>query len=150
MIGWGSIKSGARMAFDFGKRLVDTYVGDPEKARELKAQLDAQALQQEAQLIAAEQELEKALVDARAAVVVAEAKGESFIQRNWRPMVMLTFAGLVVAHFLGLTPPTLPQSEVEKLLDIIQLGLGGFVIGRSAEKVTAAWRAGGNGGKGNG
>lgn len=70
-------------------------------------------------------------------VIVAESQG-GLLARNWRPIVMLTFTACVVAHWLGYTPDNLPPEQVEHLLDIVQLGLGGYVIGRSAEKVAPA------------
>lgn len=78
------------------------------------------------------QELQAAM-----AVIVAESQG-GLLARNWRPIVMLTFTGLVCAHWLGFTPPNLPETVVMKLLDLVQLGLGGYVIGRSVEKVAPA------------
>ncbi len=72
---------------------------------------------------------------AAAEIIVAEAKGESWLQRNWRPVLMLWFAGLIGAHWLGFTAPNLPESVVDSLLDIVQLGVGGYIIGRSTEKI---------------
>jgi hypothetical protein len=48
---------------------------------------------------------------------------------------MLTFGGLIVARWLGWSAPGISDAEVLKLWDIVQLGLGGYVIGRSAEKI---------------
>jgi hypothetical protein len=48
---------------------------------------------------------------------------------------MLTFGGLIVARWLGWSAPGISEAEVLKLWDIVQLGLGGYVIGRSIEKV---------------
>lgn len=68
-------------------------------------------------------------------IIVAEANGESWLQRNWRPVLMLWFAGLVGAHWLGFTAPNLSESTVGHLLDIVKIGVGGYVIGRSGEKI---------------
>jgi hypothetical protein len=73
-------------------------------------------------------------------VILAEAQGESWLQRNWRPILMLWFAGLVGAHWLGFTPPNLPESVVIGLLDIVQVGIGGYVLGRSGEKIIREWK----------
>ena len=73
-------------------------------------------------------------------VILAEAQGESWLQRNWRPILMLWFAGLVGAHWLGFTPPNLPESVVMGLLDIVQVGIGGYVLGRSGEKIIREWK----------
>jgi hypothetical protein len=40
---------------------------------------------------------------------VAEAQG-SWLQRNWRSLLMVTFAGLVVAHWFGFTAQNIPES----------------------------------------
>jgi hypothetical protein len=76
-------------------------------------------------------EIEKAAAD----VVKAEATGHSWLQRNWRPITMLTFVGLIVARWLGFAAPNLSEAEALKLWGIIEIGLGGYVIGRSAEKI---------------
>ena len=73
-------------------------------------------------------------------IILAEANGESWLQRNWRPILMLWFAGLVGAHWLGFTPPNLPESVVMGLLDIVQVGIGGYVLGRSGEKMIREWK----------
>ena len=74
------------------------------------------------------------------AIIVSEANGASWLQRNWRPLVMLWFAGLVGAHWLGFTPPNLPEAQVLALLGIVKVGLGGYVVGRSVEKAVAAYK----------
>lgn len=74
---------------------------------------------------------ESRLVEAQSKVITAEAQGASWMQRNWRPITMLVFLGLVVADTFGLTQFRL-ASEAWTLL---QIGLGGYVVGRSAEKI---------------
>lgn len=68
-------------------------------------------------------------------IIQAEINGESWLQRNWRPVLMLWFAALVGAHWLGFTAPNITDDVVNKLLSIVQVGIGGYVVGRSAEKV---------------
>ena len=50
-------------------------------------------------------------------------------------MHLLIFVGLIVARWFGLAAPNLQEAEYLKLWDIVQLGLGGYVIGRSVEKI---------------
>ncbi|TDX29113.1 holin (3TMs family) [Modicisalibacter xianhensis] len=83
-----------------------------------------------------EAQVEESLIDARGKVITAEAQGESWLQRNWRPLLMIWFGALVGAHWLGFTPDNLDVGTVGRLLDIVQLGIGGYVFGRSAEKIT--------------
>jgi len=75
------------------------------------------------------------LNNAQAKVITAEATGSSGLQRMWRPITMLTFVGLIVARWLGFTTDNItPELELE-LFSIIKIGLGGYVAGRSLEKI---------------
>lgn len=109
-------------------KAIDRAVPDAAEAEKLKAQIVGQAM------TLAQQEMAGAV-----AIIEAEAKGESWLQRNWRPLLMITFAGLIVTRWLGLSAPGIDPALEMKLFDIVQLGLGGYVIGRSAEKVADAW-----------
>lgn len=89
-----------------------------------------------------QQQLQLALMDKAnemerlgAGIVSDEAKSENWLASSWRPLVMLTFTALIVARWLGYSAPGISEPEVLKLWDIVQLGLGGYVIGRSAEKI---------------
>lgn len=90
-----------------------------------------------AQAAAAQQamEYEKQLMDAQSKVILAEAQGQSWLQRNWRPMMMVFFASLIGARWLGYSAPGMSETEVMELWEIIKLGLGGYVVGRSVEKI---------------
>jgi hypothetical protein len=72
---------------------------------------------------------------AAADIIISEAKGESWLQRNWRPLLMLWFAGLIGAHWMGFTAPNISEEILNGLLDIVKIGIGGYVIGRSTEKI---------------
>jgi hypothetical protein len=110
-------------------KAIDKAVPDKDEAERLKAQITLQAMQQD------HAELQGAV-----SIITAEAQGESWLQRNWRPLLMLWFAALVGTHWLGFTPPNLPESVVNNLLDIVQVGVGGYVLGRSGEKMVRAYR----------
>lgn len=74
---------------------------------------------------------ETKLLSAQADIIKAEAQGASWIQRNWRPCTMFTFLILVVCDSFGwLHNPLAPQAWT-----LLQIGLGGYVVGRSAEKI---------------
>lgn len=106
--------------------LVGKLIPDPEARA--KAQLQLLEMQQRGDL---------AELQAAVSVLVAEASG-NWLQRSWRPVMMLTFTGLIVARWLGWTAPGLQPAEYEHLWSIVQLGIGGYVIGRSVEKVAPA------------
>jgi len=71
-------------------------------------------------------------LEAQASIITAEARG-GWLQRNWRPLLMLTFAGLVVAHWFGFTAPNIPESVQNSLLNIVLVGMGGYIVGRSGK-----------------
>jgi len=74
---------------------------------------------------------EKEMIKGQQAIVSSEAKSEHFIVAAWRPITMLTFLTLAVGDSLGLLATPL-KDEAWMLL---QLGLGGYVAGRSGEKI---------------
>lgn len=79
-----------------------------------------------------------AVFTAQANIVQAEANSGNWLAASWRPVTMLTFVALIVARWFGWAAPNLTEAEYIKLWDIVQLGLGGYVIGRSIEKVVPA------------
>lgn len=76
-----------------------------------------------------------AIYAGQAEIVKAEAQSEHWLAACWRPVLMLTFGGLIVARWLGWSAPNITEAEVLKLWSIVELGLGGYVIGRSVEKI---------------
>lgn len=80
-------------------------------------------------------EYETAQLNARKEIILAETKSESWLTRNWRPMTMLAFVVSVMGYWFGLTPDTLPEAAVLSMFNLVKIGLGGYVVGRSAEKV---------------
>lgn len=78
---------------------------------------------------------ESQLLESKTSIITAEVQSQSWITRNWRPLMMLWFAGLVGAHWFGYTPPNLPEEQVMALLEIVKYGISGYVIGRSGEKI---------------
>jgi hypothetical protein len=51
---------------------------------------------------------------------------------------MLVFAGLIVARWFGWTTAGITEAVELKLWGILEIGIGGYVIGRSAEKIIPA------------
>ena len=80
-------------------------------------------------------------------VLVTELQGTK-LQRNWRPILMLSFGVIVVSNFfvlplinVFLQSPELTQfitdfGNQESFWELLKLGMGGYVIGRSVEKVS--------------
>lgn len=74
-------------------------------------------------------------------VVKTEAKGKSWIQRIWRPITMLVFVAIIfnnyilMPYFKALFGWGVELDVPPDLWELIKLGLGGYIFGRSAEKV---------------
>ena len=109
--------------------IVNKFVPDKTEQLKMKAALETEIYN-----------VIKAEINARSTIIQAEATGQSWLQRNWRPITMLVFVGLVVARWLGFSAQGISHEVELKLLSIIQVGLGGYVVGRSAEKVAKVWK----------
>ena len=107
---------------------VDKAIPDKDLALKVKSEIQTSLLTKEYDQILQE-------LKSKADIITTEAKSESWITRNWRPITMLTFVVLITADWLGFTATNLTETLKLKLFDIIQFGLGGYVVGRSAEKV---------------
>lgn len=83
-------------------------------------------------------EFETKALEAKAAIIVAEAKSEHVITAIWRPATMLAFVGAILAYWFGLTPDDVPEEAVLAMFSLVKIGLGGYVVGRSAEKIVPA------------
>lgn len=79
---------------------------------------------------------EKGVLEAQASIINSEAQSESWLARNWRPITMLTFLTLIVGRALGWLEADFKPEEWERFFRLIEIGLGGYVLGRSAEKIT--------------
>ncbi|ASV34135.1 hypothetical protein BJP41_06710 [Candidatus Williamhamiltonella defendens] len=108
-------------------QLIDEMHTSDEERLQVKSRLFEMQSAMAAQML----NYEARLVETKTKVIAAEAQGASWMQRNWRPLTMLTFLGLVVADTFGLTEFRLAQEA----WTLLQIGLGGYVVGRSAEKV---------------
>lgn len=109
--------------------LLDKLIPDKEAAD--KAKLELLTMQQSGEL----QELETA-----ARIITAEAGSESWLTRSWRPIVMIWLMVLLSWWFLGLAPAVV-DSYIDKFLQLLTVGVGGYVFGRSAEKFAREWNA---------
>lgn len=105
-------------------QIVGSLFPDPTE----KAKAEAEAMRQ---LLAHQSEIESAA----AKIIQTEAASTHWLAANWRPLVMLVFCGLIVARWFGWAAPGLQEAEYLKLWSIVEFGLGGYVVGRSVEKV---------------
>jgi len=68
-------------------------------------------------------------------IIKTEAASSHWLAANWRPLTMLTFTALIVARWFGFAAPELSEAEYLALWDIVEIGIGGYIVGRSAEKI---------------
>ena len=109
--------------------MIDAVHTSTEEKLEQKAQL----LQLQTTFLTQALEYEQEQLKSKTAIILAEANSASWLARNWRPITMLTFLALVCADSFG----WLANPLAEQAWTLLQIGLGGYVVGRSAEKVTA-------------
>lgn len=114
-------------------RLIDDLHTSDEEKGQLKAQLAELHYGSIQEMLS----YEKVALESQVAVIKAEVQSESWLTRSWRPIVMLTLTSIIVLYWFGLGPEEIPPD----LWLVIQLGLGGYTVGRSAEKVVAHLKA---------
>ncbi len=109
------------------KDAMDRFIPDKTQAAQAKQALDTLRQQQEAQEFLA-----------AADIVKAEAQSEGWLTRSWRPLTMLTFVFLIVCRIFGWTSEYVSEAEYTALWDLVKVGLGGYVIGRSVTQTVQA------------
>jgi len=86
-------------------------------------------------------DFESERLNAQRDIIVAEAKGESWLQRNWRPLSMMVFVIIIANNFIfvpyaksfGLDIPMLDIPD--GMWTLLTVGIGGYIGGRTVEKV---------------
>ena len=86
-------------------------------------------------------QFESAVVNAQAGIIRAEVEGGR-LARNWRPILMLSFGLVILLDCVGLSSGAFTEKKAEYVYSIIQVGVGGYVVGRSGEKIFKAWKGG--------
>jgi len=115
---------------------------------EEKAQMKSVLFTAQASLVSEVLDYEAKLAEMKRDVIVAEAQGQSWLQRNWRPMVMTTFGGIVAWNYI-IAPlgswiaalfggPVFPALEMTQgFWTLLSIGIGGYIAGRSGEKIAS-------------
>ncbi len=93
------------------------------------------------------QQAESKMMESQAKTIVAEASSEHWLVASWRPITMLVFVVIIannyiVAPYLLAFEYTVPTLEIPPdMWILLQLGLGGYIAGRSGEKMVKIWKA---------
>jgi len=110
--------------------LIDKSVEDKDQAAKIKARLQEQVLTGQMKEI-----------EAAASIIAAEAGGESWLQRNWRPLLMMTFGIIIANNYLVAPLFGTPLADIPPdMWELLKLGIGGYVLGRTAEKGIRVWK----------
>ena len=124
---------------DKGLNVIDKLVPDKDLANKLKTEIKSQAMNQD------HSELVEQL-KAQMNIILAEAKSDSWLAANWRPLIMVLF-GVIIANNYILNPWLNALFDINVMMEIptdmwalLKLGLGGYVIGRSAEKAIKVYK----------
>lgn len=81
-------------------------------------------------------------------IITAEAKSEHPLTSQWRPITMLVFVAIIannyiVYPYLSLFWEAAPVLELPAdMWDLLKIGLGGYVVGRTGEKMVGNWKGG--------
>jgi len=112
-----------------GSTLIDKLIPDKDQANQLKAELSQQAMAGKLK------ELE-----GQVSIITTEAQG-NWLQRSWRPLTMIWFSVLLGMYWFGMAPDYLVDNPetVDQLFGLLKIGIGGYVLGRSAEKISEKW-----------
>ena len=121
--------------FDTIGNLAGEYIEDKDKRNEFMAQLATLRMTMDTKKFVSQME-------SQTKVLVAEITGESWLQRNWRPLLMTMF-GVIIANnyilvpYIRLIEPTwaIELTIPPDMWGLLKLGLSGYIIGRSVEKV---------------
>ena len=117
----------------------DMHTSDDERGAiqieltKLENVIKAQMLDLESQRI----ELKGDLVQAKSAIIIAEAQSQSWLARNWRPLVMVTFAAEIVLISTGWLDVASLQAIPEQMWSLLTLGIGGYMTLRTVDKAIA-------------
>lgn len=121
---------------EIGSKLIDRIFPDPQ-----------QRAQAQLELLKMEQSGEIARMTEQSKVIVAEAQSESWLARNWRPLAMMNFIIIIFNNYIlaqwlkTFGFPVVIMDIPPKMWDLLEIGLGGYIFMRSAEKAIKIWKS---------
>lgn len=115
--------------------LAGKFIEDKDKKNQFIAEAEQQMMK-----------LDNKVISYQRDIIVAEAKSESYLARNWRPIMMLSFVAVIINNYM-LAPylkmfgvPFAVMEIPPDMWDLLKLGISGYIVGRSAEKGIQAWK----------
>ena len=115
-------------------------IDDLHTSSEEKLEAKARLIEAQAAAVTTAINYERGVLEAQAKVVTTEANSEHWLAATWRPMTMIALIFMVGGYWFGIIDPSdrLSERSIEQMFTLVQIGLGGYVAGRSAEKVVRA------------
>jgi|TARA_R100001460_G_scaffold66010_1_gene106393 hypothetical protein len=121
------------------KKIIDWFstgvIGEINKVIDNLFTSDEERMQAKNEMLKVLKEQQLELQKLQTEIILAEANG-NWLQRSWRPILMLAF-GFIVIYVKFIAPVfTLPIPPLEnEFWNLLQIGIGGYVIGRTGEKI---------------
>jgi hypothetical protein len=116
--------------------LASKFIADKDLKEKLESAIKEKMLVHQSQYISYQRD-----------IITAEAKSQSSLARNWRPITMLTFVAIILNNFLVFPYIDLffPGKAVQlpippDMWNLLKLGITGYILGRSAEKGIESWK----------
>jgi len=119
---------------------VTNLIGDMHTSEEEKMKATKAIKEVENEITSKVIELHEKELEAKKEIIVAEAKG-SWLQRNWRPILMLTIVAIVANNYIiypylsMFTDNVVVLELPSKLWNLMLVGVGGYVGTEGAKEV---------------
>ena len=85
------------------------------------------------------------LIKSKGDIIKAEAESEHFLTSTWRPITALVFVAIIANNYI-IAPymETFMETKIilkipPQMWDLLKIMIGGYVVGRSAEKSLQTW-----------
>ena len=115
--------------------VIDKMVEDKDQANLLKAEIQSQILNNEAQITGYMRD-----------VVMSETSGTG-LKALWRPILMLVMTAIVANNYIlmpymsAIFNWSVMLDPPEQLWQLLNIGVGGYIVGRSGEKIADSLNA---------
>lgn len=84
----------------------------------------------------------------RGEIILTEAKSQHWITAAWRPLLMMVAIAIIAMNYLffpliAIVFPSVMDNMLElpeQLWNLLTLGVGGYIVGRSGEKAMETWK----------
>jgi hypothetical protein len=85
-----------------------------------------------------------------AGVITAEASSTNKFTSSWRPMLMYVFMAIIANNYIiapylqAMFHTGIVLAIPPDMWDLLKIGVGGYVVGRSSEKIMTSFKSGGS------